>query len=89
MLKLAAGYAVTLSALTLFTGAAAAQADMQVLESNITRIQVGTRISQEAVNDLPTGARVKVLLPSLKTKVFEGPSAGPTRSWGGTRGPKE
>jgi hypothetical protein len=89
MLKRSIGYALIVTIVTASIAALAAEPDMQVLESNVPEIRIGTRVSNETVSALPTGARVRVLLPTLKTKVFEGPTAGPTRSWGGTRGPRD
>jgi len=64
-----------------------AEPDMQVLESNVSSIEIGSHVTEMQMHALPAGARVKVLLPSYKTKVFEGP-LGRSRSWGGTRGPR-
>ena len=64
-----------------------ALADMQVLESNVSGIQVGSRLPDNLKLDLPIGGRVKVLLlPSNETKIFSGP---PSRDapLGGMRGP--
>jgi fructose-specific phosphotransferase system IIC component len=63
-------------------------AEMQVLESNVPGIEVGSMLSDNAKLDLRAGDRVKVLLlPSYETKVFSGSSGGaPSGSVGGTRG---
>ena len=65
-----------------------ARADMLVLESNVPEIKVGSRLPDEP--NVPPGGRVRVLLPSNETKVFEHPaSASDSRSItepvGGTR----
>ena len=70
-----------------------ASADMLVLESNVPEIRVGSRIPDGKV-DLPLGGRVKVLLRSNETKVFEHPNTVSTsrsvnQPFGGTRGRRD
>jgi hypothetical protein len=66
-----------------------AEPDMQVLESNVPSIAIGSWVTETQMRTLPAGARVKVLLPSHKTRLFEVPPVHPFRSWGGTRGPTQ
>lgn len=64
-----------------------AQAEMQVLESNVTAYPVGSRAPDDARFKLQAGDRVKVLLlPSNQTKVFEGSRIKGPGTAGGTRG---
>jgi len=58
-----------------------ALAQMQVLESNIEGIKVGSSVSRGVLDGMPSFGRVKViLLPSYTTMVFEGkPSDQPYR----------
>jgi hypothetical protein len=73
----------------------AANADMLVLESNVSDIPSGSQLAGNVLPDasLPVGGRVKVLLlESNKTMVVERPDrppgSAPSRSpFGGMRGP--
>jgi hypothetical protein len=69
-----------------------ATADMLVIESNVPDLKVGARLPDHDPV-LPVGGRVKVLLRSNETKVYEHPRPGaesrsPTQPIGGTRNPE-
>jgi hypothetical protein len=87
MSKQAVTTALALSIFFWSSAGRAADSDMLVLESNTLTIQIGSHVTEAQMAALPAGARVKVLLPSRQTKVFEGPSIPRGRPWGGTRRP--
>lgn len=62
-----------------------AKAEMLVIESNVPEIQVGVRLPDGVVPKLGSGGRVKVLLPSHETRVFQGLER-PQPPYGGVRG---
>jgi len=69
-----------------------ARAEMLVMESNVPEIKEGVRLPDNAVPVLPPGGRVKVLLASGESKVFERSSATSSRPaqqpFGGMRNPR-
>jgi hypothetical protein len=72
--------------LALTAASPAASNEMQVLQSNVPSIPVGTKIAADPTSTLKSGEEVRVLvLATNQTKVFRGSI--PARSQtGGTRG---
>ncbi len=67
-----------------------ARADMLVLESNVPEFPIGSRLSDKQAFALKPGQRVKALLSSHGTKVFQGAPDTTTRAvdpYGGTLHP--
>ena len=63
---------------------------MIVLESNVPEFPIGSRLPDEQALALKPGQRVKALLSSHGTKVFQGPPGATTRAvdpYGGTLHP--
>ena len=64
-------------ALAVFLAPAAAQAEIEVLESSSPGIAAGTKLSDEAPVNVPQGASIRVLiLSSGSTKTVKGPYQG-------------
>jgi hypothetical protein len=80
--------ALIVALLVAFAGAETARSDMLVLESNTCEFPVGRRLPDGEIS-LPPGSRVRVLLSSHETKVFQRANTHKTRSpdqpFGGTR----
>jgi hypothetical protein len=65
-----------------------ASAEMRVIESNVAEYPVGSKLPDNAALNLRPGNRVRVLLPTNETKMFQGPAPSePT--YGGVRGPRK
>jgi hypothetical protein len=73
-------YIVFFATLLQITMPRIARADMLVLESNVPEIPIGSRLPDKQVFALKPGERVKALLSSHGTKVFQGPPDTTTRA---------
>jgi hypothetical protein len=67
-----------------------ARAEMLVVESNVPEIPIGTHLTDKPELKLPPGGRVRVLLSSHESKVFErsGATMRTPGAVGGTRAPR-
>lgn len=76
MHKYSVSYALALCAFLLITGSAPAQAQVYVLESTVTNVRVGSTIAMSDRLTVPTGASIRVVMPSGKTQTIKGPYSG-------------